>query len=50
MLLHFSPCKYNHEVPELELDGVPENRPEAAESTTEVAESTAMNGKHCWSK
>ncbi|XP_045043046.2 C-type lectin domain family 12 member A-like [Desmodus rotundus] len=31
-------------VPELELDGVAENRPEAAESTTEVAESTAMNG------
>lgn len=32
----------NHELPELELNGAAENRPEAAESTVEVAESRAM--------
>ncbi|KAF6119643.1 hypothetical protein HJG60_010100 [Phyllostomus discolor] len=35
----------NHELPELELNGAAENRPEAAESTIEVAESRAMKGR-----
>ncbi|KAM5334660.1 uncharacterized protein AAES06_008379 isoform 1-T1 [Glossophaga mutica] len=37
-------CSLKRTVPELELDGAAENRPEAAESTIEAAESRAMQG------